>query len=247
MTHATNPFEFTQEQDTAKSSRKLDFTPQLIARSNQRATELMVTVAKDSELHDLANKMVDDSNVQDLIALINAVYTPETIKADAALLDGCDEQQLDRLLESRRSDRSKAKAKGLRQSRAACVTYISSMYAELLIREKTGKAYQSNTATMEVDTDDVDSIKRRVKSLQTKTCRLRKLATYDASAARELEETEAEIARLNSYRPNTRAAAKQSISGVEVAALREMLKTIDASKLNEDELARFNELVKKLG
>lgn len=247
MTHATNPFEFSAMQNTTKSSRKLDYTPQLIALSNKRATELMLTVAKTDELHELGNKMLDDGKVSDLLELINKVYSADAIKADADVLDGCDDEQLARLLESRRSDRSKAKTKGLRQSQAVCVTYISSMFAELLIRDKMGKPYQSATAVEEVDTDDQDAIKRRVKSLQTKTCRLRKLAAYDAAAANELEETEAEIARLNGYRPTVHAAGKLTVSDTTVSQLREVLKTVDASKLGADELVRFNALVAKLG
>ena len=247
MNKATNPFEFKQELSDTKSTRKLDYTPQLIALSNKRATELMISVSKNTELHELANNMVDNGNVQDLIDLIKAVYSDEDIKTDAEVLDGCDEQQLDRLLESRRSDRSKAKSKGLRQTYSACVTYISAMYAELLIRQKTGKPYQSVTATEAVDTTDMDAIKRRIKSLQTKTCRLRKLASYDKAAADELADTEAEIARLNGFRPNTRTTGKSVIGGTDVAELREVLKSVDTSKLDAAELERFNELVAKIG
>lgn len=247
MSTTNNPFVFTSQDAASSGGRKLDFTPALIARANERASNLMMQVANNPELHELANRMIDEGQVTDLLELIDAVYKTDDITADAAVLDGADEDQLTRLLASRQSDRSKAKAKGLRQSAVTCTTYISAMYAELLVRVKLDRPYQAAGApTAEIDTTDLEAIKRRVKSLQTKTCRLRKLAPYDETAALELEEAEAEITRLNSYRPSARVASKTTIADIEIDQLRKALELIDTASLEKDEAAKLEALRAKL-
>lgn len=246
-----NPFQFEQSNTTSTESRRLDFTPALIDRSNQRASDLMMTVGKKPELFDLANKAIDSGNPQDLIDLIGAVYDDEQIKSDSKILDGCDENQLSRLLESRRSDRSKAKKKNPRSNIQVCKTYISSMYAELLIREYWNKPYTGQAGSAEIDIDslkdDQDALSRKVKSLQSKKSRLGKIAQYDANARKELEDVEAEIARLNALRPTVRVSAKTIVKDIGVDQLREVLKGIDPATLPEDEQAKLLELMKKLG
>ena len=143
----SNPFDFSAEQSATSESRKLDLTPILIGTSNTRATELMQSVSKKPELHVLANKAIDNGQPQDLIDLIKAVYDDETIQTDSKILEGADEDQLSRLLESRRSDRSKAKAKGPRSNITVCRTCISAKYAEMLIREYWQKPYAGTMQT----------------------------------------------------------------------------------------------------
>lgn len=246
-----NPFQFEQTTTTASESRRLDYTPALIDKANQRAMDLMVQVGKKPELFDLANKAIDEGNPQDLIDLIKAVYDDEQIKADAQLLEGCEENQLSRLLESRRSDRSKAKKKNPRSNALVCRTYISSMYAELLIRSYWNKPYtgQSGSAEIDIDSlkDDQDALSRKVKSLQSKKSRLGKIAQYDATAKKELEETEAEITRLNALRPTVRVNTKTIVKDIGLDQIREALKVIDPTTLSEDEQAKLLALMKKLG
>lgn len=246
------PFEFSTETDnTASDSRRLDFTPALIDKSNLRASELIMAVTKRPELFEQANTMMDDGNAQDLIDLILTIHGAEQIKADAQLLDGCDENQLSRLLESRRSDRSKAKKKGPRSNMSVCKTYISSMYAELLIRDYWQKPYAGSQAGAEIDyesiKDDQDAITRKIKSLQSKQCRLLPLAKYDESAQIKLEETMAEIARLNALRPNSRVNTKTAIQDVNLTELRASLANLDVSSLPEDEQAKILALIEKIG
>lgn len=243
-----NPFEFATSDTNATTSRKLDYTPQLIALCNQRATNLMVGISKRPELMELANRTVDDGAINDLLQLINAFYSQEQIVEDAAVLDGASDDILDRLLASRQSDRSKAKAKGLRQNSSACQTYISAMYAELLIREKSGKAYAgAGQSAADVDTSDAEAIKRRVKSLQTKKCRLLKLAQYDTAAAEELVSVNDEINRLNGFRPTVRVTSKTTVNGVDIATLREALSSVDVATLSADQAEKYAELMAKLG
>lgn len=247
-----NPFAFgdTQSTDTTES-RKLDFTPVLISTSNVMATELMQAVSKKPELHVLANKAIDGGEPQDLIDLIDAVYDKDTIHAKASILDGADENQLSRLLESRRSDRSKSKSKGPRTSVQVCRTYISAMIAELIIRDYWGKPYTGQAGSTEIDFDtlanDQEALSRKVKSLQSKKSRLKKLAEYDPAAKSELKEVEAEIERLNELRPTVRTTTKVIVKDMKVDELREMLKGIDAGALPEDEQEKLQALIAKLG
>lgn len=143
-TTTINPFEFVE---TAESkTRRLDFTPALQEKARARAVELIKTVGSErQDLADLANAMMDSGNPADLLTLINSIYDHETIVADSAVLDGCSEEDLAKMLESQRSNRSKAKRAGLRAKLANTVAYISAMYAEMLIREKTGKVYNGST------------------------------------------------------------------------------------------------------
>lgn len=244
---ATNPFVFDSVQSDATQSRRLDYTPDLIATANARAQELMVAVGKKPELFDLANKAIDGGNPQDLIDLIQAVYSDETIKSDATLLDGASEDQLSRLLESRRSDRSKSKKKDPRSSALVCRTYISAMYAELMIRDYWNKPYAGSSTGIEVDPDDLDTINRRIKSLQSKKSRLKKLAEYDTNAQAELQEVEDEIDRLNQFRPNSRQQSRSVVKDLSVDQVRDILLQINPEELKDDERQRYEALMAKLG
>lgn len=239
-----NPFQFATEA-TSNTSHKLSLTPELIATANSRAAEIMVTVSKNPEMHALANAVLDDGKPADLIELIGKVFSDEQIKTDAAFLVGADDDILDRLLESRRSDRSKAKTKGPRTNSSVCQTYMASMYAELMIRTVTGKPYSGSSS--ELDATDLEAISRKVKSLQSKKSRLNKLAEYDTDAATELKEITAEIARLNAMRPTTRASSKVVIKDVNIDQLRTALKEVDVSNLPDDQQAKLLELMAKLG
>ncbi len=251
-TTESNPFDFTMvANNTTSESRKLDLTPILIGTSNDRASALMMKVSKNPEFHALANKALDSGEPTDLIELITTVLGAEQIKTDSSILSGADDDQLSRLLESRRSDRSKSKSKGPKTSVGVCKTYISSMYAELVIREFWNKPYtgQTNATTLDMDAlaNDMDAVTRKIKSLQSKKSRLKALAGYDTNAKVELEEVEAEIARLNELRPNSRVVTKTVVKDIDINDLRAALKTIDPKTLGEDEQAKLQELMAKLG
>lgn len=247
-----NPFTFSGTLQDTTETRKLDYTPVLISTSNQRAQDLMVNVGKKPELFDLANRAIDNGVAQDLIDLIKAVYNDDQIKTDAAILDGCDETQLGKLLESRRSDRSKAKKKNPRSNVQVCKTYISSMYAELLIRSYWNKPYTGQVGATELNIealkDDQEALSRKVKSLQSKKSRLNKIAQYDENARKELEEVKDEIARLNALRPTVRTTpSKTVVKDLDVDRLREVLKGIDPATLPKEEQDKFLTLMTKLG
>ena len=226
-------------------SRKLAYTAILIDKAQTMAQELMLTQSTlRPELTDLVKKVLTEGQTNDVIELITLFYG-ETIKTASTVLDGCDAEQLDRLLESRRSDRSKTKKKGL-TNMLNVKTYLACMIAELIIREKTGKAY-SSTTTVEYDLEalgnDQLALGKKIKSLQSKKCRLAKIAQYDAAAMIELTEVNEEISRLNSLRPNTTNGSTTSIKSVQVDQLREIIAGIDINTLPADQQAKMLELM----
>lgn len=251
MAKTTNPFDnLTTTQGDSTQSRKLDLTPALITTANTRAVELRRIVSEKPELYPLANKMIQDGQVQDLIELIHAVFSEEVIQADAQILSGADDDQFSRLLESRRSDRSKAKSKGISTNNAACMTYISAMYAELMIRSAWNKPYTgvNNSANIDLDAlkDDRAALNRKVKSLQSKKCRLAKIAKYDASAQAELDAVEADIEKLNQFRGTT-TSSKTVIKSADVDSVREALLIAKQTVTDESQLKQIDELLAKIG
>lgn len=230
--------------DTAETGvRRLDYTPVLQDKAHTRAVDLCKACTT-TELQAKANKMMDTGVAADLIDLITSVYNDETIKADAKVLDDCPAEDLDKMLESQRSNRSKAKRSGLRTKLSNTVTYIASMYAELLIREKTGKAYNGSTQKIALDVDalkaDPDLLKRKINSLASKKSRLSKLAEYDDSAAAELHETEAQLEELRALRP---AHQRTAVKNPSVAELKKALLQLDPAELPEN----IRAIISKIG
>lgn len=243
---ARDPFQFEQSATTDKAGvRKLDFTPMLINTADTRASELMVTVSKKPELHALANQAIDTGETTALFDLIHAVYTDEQIAEDAQILAGASEDQLSRLLESRRSDRSKTKAKGLRSNVQVCRNWISCGYAEILVRKAWDKPYDG--PAHELDASDLEAVNAKIRSLQSKKSRLNKLAGFDAEAKKEFEAVEAEIERLQALRPGTRVQTKTVLKDASVDDIRNILKAIDPADLPESERVAYEELMAKLG
>lgn len=244
-----NPFAgLTAAASSNSDSRRMDFTPALINRANQRAQEVML---KGSEHAELANKVINDGDTSDLLELIDTILGQELIAQDAEVLEGCDPDQLARLLESRRSDRSKAKKKGLNSSVIVCKTYISAMYAELMIRIKMDKPYAGAPTALNYSIDelakDQDALTRKIASLQSKQSRLRKLAEYDEAAKSELSELQAEIARLSDLRTGTRVKTKTAVQSPDIEAIRATLKSIDPATLPVEDQEKFLALMAKLG
>ena len=242
----TDPFVFEQNTTEDSNSRKLDHTAVLIGRSKERAIGIITTVKDgDQDLKDLATKMFD-GDVADLIKLIESTVAKDTLVADAKLLEGADDDELSRLLESRRSDRSKTKSKGLKTSMAVTVGYISAMYAEMMIREFWQKPYNASTNTV-FDASDQDALRKKIKSLRSKKCRLAKTAKFVQEDAVELAATEAEIARLNGFRDVATVNSKVILKDVDTEVLRTALSGLDVSTLNAEDQAKLEVLMAKLG
>lgn len=108
----TNPFEALTSQNTSGAVRRLDYTPALQEKARVRALDICKSKMT-AEQAAQANTMMDSGNPTDLLALIAMFYDDEQIVTDAhAVLDGCTPDDLPKMLESQRSNRSKAKSLG---------------------------------------------------------------------------------------------------------------------------------------
>lgn len=191
---------------TTTNTRKLQFTEVLQGRARELTTDLLKRATSDEQLGLLGNQMLRSGTPESLLEFITAGMSADTIKSASELLTACPADELGKMLESQRSNRSKAKKSGL-DKMPAVVQYVSSMLAELIIRERSGKAYRAG-GTLPTDhaalRSDPDALVKRINSLASKKSRLSKLAVYDATAAAELANVEAELAELRSYKPSKR-------------------------------------------
>lgn len=229
-----NPFEDLSAGITATTGRKLAYTDMLNSIASERASNAILVASKTPDLYVMANTMMDSGDPADLLALFEATGEIEHVEKDAEQLAGCDAETLKRMLESRRSDRSKNKKKGVRSSIVVCKAYVAAFYAELVIRQAMDKPYTGRVgvAAAALDTDDIEAVNRRIKSLQSKKCRLNKLAAAgDNEAQTELDETIAEIERLRAFRPATSTTVVKS---VKVDELRAALAQLNPNEVPEE-------------
>ena len=220
-TPVVNPFESLAAVTTTQSgTRKLAFTGVLQDKARAMTTDLIRRAGGDAELAPLANQMLKDKTPESLLAFITKGIGAADLTEAAKVLDGCPEDDLPKMLESQRSNRSKAKRTGL-AAMPKVIDYVASMVGELLIREKTGKAYAA-TGKLETDHEalaaDQDQLVKRINSLASKKSRLTKLAAYDATAKSELEAVEAELQELRALRPNKTKTTVKSVSITDVKA-----------------------------
>lgn len=219
-------------------SRKLAHTGQLIDLSRSRAQDIIRAIGQATS--DDRTRMVNQLNSGDyiqLVDLVNSVFDQELIKTDSSFLSDCSADEFSKLLESRRSDRSKKQKDGPTKNMVNCVAYLGAVYAEILIRLAWNKPYAPGSSEAEVDTNDLDAIGRKIKSLQSKQCRLNKTAQYNPEDAAALAEVKEEIARLQSFRPTV--ATKTTIKSAPVETVRKALEQIDRSKLDADTLDKL--------
>ena len=185
--------------------------------------------------------MLQDRTPESLLAFITTGLTSEDLTQAATVLDGCPEDDLPKMLESQRSNRSKAKRTGL-TAMPKVIDYVSSMVAELLIREKTGKAYNAAGTKLATDHEalaaDQDLLTRKINSLASKKSRLNKLAAYDDKAKAELAEVEAELQELRALRPTK---TKKTVKSVKLDDLKAGLA---AGSISTEDLQALLEMVK---
>lgn len=250
-TTTINPFAFaTEELSTSSAIRRLDYTPALQEKARAMATELIKTVAdrQDAELIEKANQMMDTGSAETLFSLVQDVFGDEAIVEASQVLQGCAEDDMPKMLESQRSNRSKAKKAGIRSKMTNCVAYVSAGIAEMLLRQAMGKPYQGAGRNTELDTEaltgDPEALRRRINSLASKKSRLSKLANYDEKARAELDEVEAQLAELRGMRPDkSKTVVTKS---VQLKAVREALQSLSAEEL-EALPESMRELARKLG
>ena len=243
----TQLFKFEEESAAKSANRQIEYTAQLNAVSHQRALDLLkIASQKDrTDLHPKAQKIMD-GNVQDCMNLINEIYDDSKLASDAEFMKDAEDDVLDRLLESRRSDRSKTKAKGLNKNMTILVNYVAATYAEMLVRKVSGKQYNATVSNgIEVDENDKEAIGRKIKSLQSKKSRLSKVAQYDPEAKAELDQVVADIARLNELRGVAQVSTKQIIKDADIDTLRNVLGKLEGTELTPEQQEAYD-LIKNI-
>ena len=228
-------FTFTDTSVQATAGRTIPGSQELISTCNSLAIDAIKKASQDPEIGALASAVQTGDHAALEAFVEKAVEVP-----DKSMLDGATDDELSRLLESRRSDRSKAKKAGL-TTLDTIRRYISAWIAELVIRAASGKAYKSPTGGGVVldESADRDTITKKIKSLQSKKCRLGQAyravvaagAENDALRA-EIDGIEAEIARLNGLRGVSERTTKQATVPTS-AAINEYLNGLSAEELQE--------------
>lgn len=226
-----NPFEQLETTTTSPKARTIAVTPQLNGIAQTRAVEF---IKLGSTFPERANKVVAGDTAE-LHALLVENFESQ-IDADSQILKGLDDDVLDRLLESRRSDRSKARSKTNQMD--GLLKFVSAMYAELMIRNITGKPFSGSSSDV-LDEADNDAVSRKIKSLQSKACRLRKTAPFVPDDQVELDLVQNEIDRLNSIRGVTTTKLKEKI---DIGAIKQALESLPDDQMTE----QMKELLAKI-
>lgn len=214
-----NPFVIQEAVAAVTTGRTIPGAQELIAQCNALAIDAIKKASTEPEVGQLAAAM-QTGGMAELQAFVDAtVQVP-----DKSVLDGCSDEELSRMLESRRSDRSKSKKAGL-TSIDNIRRYVSAWIAELVIREATGKTYKApGTSELgQFESTDYDAITRKIKSLQSKKCRLAAVLKYGPNEAvdAEVQEIQAEIDRLNAMRGSKpRVKSTDTIKSMDIDSLR---------------------------
>lgn len=234
-------FAFTGTSAQAVTGRTIPGSQELISTCNTLALDAIKLASTDPEIGALA-AAVQSGDHEALVAFVDkAVEVP-----DKSMLDGATEDELSRLLESRRSDRSKAKKAGL-TTLDTIRRYISAWIAELVIRAASGKAYKAPSTGFSVeamDGADRDAITRKIKSLQSKKCRLSQAyraivaaGVADTVLKDQIDQIDADIKALNDMRGVQPKAVKTSNTVPTNDQLAEYLKSLSPEEL-QDMLAK---------
>lgn len=232
--------ELFSEATVESTNRTLKGGTELIQWSTGLANAI-ITVAQSDEDIAAACSEVQKGGMEALQSLVDENVDPTEISQMADEL-GDDESNLKGLLESRRSDRSKSKKKlatldGFRK-------YVASWIAELAVREALGLTYKAPSETTEYGvfkSDDYEAITRKIKSLQSKKCRVKATLKYVESEdlQAELQEIQQEIDRLNQMRGvSTRVKSADTVKSVSLDDLRSVI----AGMSDEEKAALMSQL-----
>lgn len=199
-----------EEVATEQTSKMIVGGTELTSISNKLAADCMrAIIAGDANLKLLAKNVQESADYDTAHTLVNG-----TVVTDAVEVPGMPTDALKRLLESKRSDRSRAKK--LLNTANGFLRFMSDVIAEMLIRDQLGLEYKSTqTSNFNADTASLDDIGRKIRSLQSKLCNLRKEGKYapaDWHGWTIISNVEDEIAELQTRRPSNRTVASKTIN-----------------------------------
>lgn len=169
---------------------------------------MQLSASTDAELMQTVTGLLASGDYSDACKLVNQFYDDKKIAEGTAFLKKCDTAELDRLLESRRSDRSKARKAGL----TTCFPrFLADVVAEMAIRIASGKAYAvSSTGHGAIDVEalaaDQIALNKKIRSLQSRISVLRSKGQYapaDWEGFKQIEELKQTVNELMAHRVST--------------------------------------------
>lgn len=201
------------EATQATGSRSIPMAAELNASAMAHTDALLKKLVKKPEMGPTLRAALDSGDYQQMVDAINQF--DEDISCDK--LVNATENELKRMLESRRSDRCKAKATGLKDT-LQIRRYISATIAEMMLRKHMNFEYKASVgAPIDVDAlaQDQDALNRKIRSLQSKQSILKNKSTFapeDWEGWKQLEEVKAQIAELQARRVGARTTATKTVS-----------------------------------
>lgn len=237
---ATNKkFSFDFDLTEASTSVGIPMAAELNAYASNLAKEVLLGIAQRQDKTEtaMANQL-RDGVFEDVIKLTNAVVDPAKLRL--AGLEELDDAELKRLLESRRSDRSKAKKLGLDSSAQVLFRYYAAGIAEIIVRDALKLEYKPSNGTLSLNVEelanDQEALNKKIRSLQSKVSNLRregKFAPEDWQGWNQLKEVQAQIAELQAHRVSTTTRSVRTIAEPTLEQVRESLRSMDAETLKQ--------------
>lgn len=195
---------------SATTGRGIPGAIELQQFSQTIANEIFASISKstDAELIASIQPILASGDYANTCELISKFCDDATIADKTSFLKSCSSTELDRLLESRRSDRSKARKAGLAQN---FPRFLADVVAEKAIRLTSGKQYnQSGTGTTAIDVEalaaDQVALNKKIRSLQSRISVLRSKLQYapaDHPGHAEIARLQEQVRELQAHRVST--------------------------------------------
>lgn len=211
------------------------------------ANEIFANISKstDAELIASIQPILASGDYANTCELIGKFYDDATIADKTGFLKSCSSTELDRLLESRRSDRSKARKAGLAQN---FPRFLADVIAEKAIRLTSGKQYNQNsvgTAAIDVEALAADQValNKKIRSLQSRISVLRsklQFAPADHPGHAEIARLQEQVRELQAHRVST--TSHKTVAVTDIRDIAKAAANMSADKRTEL-LKQINELV----
>lgn len=209
---------------------------QVFSQTAGNSIFMQLSESTDAELMQNVAGLLASGDYSDACKLINQFYTDKQISDGTVFLKDCNTTELDRLLESRRSDRSKARKAGL----TTCFPrFLADVVAEMAIRLASGKAYAvSSTGHGTIDIEalaaDQVALNKKIRSLQSRISVLRSKGQYapaDWEGFKQIEALKQTVDELMAHRISTSNRTTKTV--VDKRAVATAISNMSADELAE--------------
>lgn len=236
-------------------ANQLPYTVELTNLSDEIARKIMNTINSEERPEDVNEETVAESFKNNDVMDEQIIPTVDVTEYDERIefLRSASEEELDKMLKSQQSKRSRAKSGNMTMDNY--MKCLSAAVAEMFIRDVAGKPKNatsaSGAATMELSeemikiyTDDQELLKKAIRNVQSKKSIMKAKAGFDETS----EEWQALLdheATLKSLRTGTTTVVKVSKAEEEVRELLETVDNIDQLKAadSKDLLAKIKEIL----